>query len=76
MTLLPNFPHDLTGGALLAVEPLRWTQSGRIQMRRWRTEGGRRVGAFFAVTVFELAAMVGRKEATRIAATLPEQVAA
>lgn len=69
MTLLPN-----SDGALLAVEPLRWTQSGRIQMRRWRTEGGRRLGSYFAVTVFELAAMVGRKEATRIAGALRDQV--
>lgn len=54
------------------VEPIKWTRSGRVQVRRRTSRGG---GRFFPVFVFDLCHSDGRDALARALATLPEESA-
>lgn len=51
-----------------AVEPIRWTPSGRVQVRlRVFTQEGRPCGMFYSVPVFRLAPTAGESLASMLA---------
>lgn len=59
------------GTSRTPVEPMKWTRTGKVQVRERRAGG--RLGAFYSVDVFRLQHNSGREALARALANLPKE---